>query len=51
MLKPTPIPQRKAAASDTVPLTLELLIVITNCAQSSPFNTNKERAFSAAHLL
>jgi len=46
-----PFPKKKTAASDTVPPRFVLFIVITDSAQSTPFNTKNERAFCATHLV
>lgn len=51
VLKPMPFPRKKTAASGAVPPGFVLFIVITNCAQCTPFNTKKEGAFCAAHLV
>jgi len=44
-------PQKKTTARGTVPPRFVLFIVITDCAQSTPFNAKNERAFCVAHLV
>jgi hypothetical protein len=55
VLKPLPVPQKKTTVSGTVLPRFVLFIVITHCAQITPFITEKERkkerAFSVAHLI